>query len=202
MLPEKYKILVFSSEKFFLNGVNKVTMDDLAKEMKISKKTIYKHFDSKKEIIRAILDGIQLNLNRSLKITNREESKITKLILTTEVYLDFMNTVSEKWLLDLRQSYPDLLSRWNNIRINQLEGAISKVVEEGKAEGLILDLPNRIISKTIHGGLKAVLKEDSILEGNLSPKEAGKICLDIIISGILTKKGKDNSYSQSKEKFN
>ncbi|MCK5457664.1 MAG: helix-turn-helix transcriptional regulator, partial [Melioribacteraceae bacterium] len=66
MTLEKHKILLFASEKFFRDGFRKVSMDELAKEMKISKKTIYRHFASKEEIVEATVDSLQTNLKRAI----------------------------------------------------------------------------------------------------------------------------------------
>ena len=48
--------IVRVAEKIFLrSGFNRVSMDDVARELGMSKKTVYSHFESKEELLRAVL---------------------------------------------------------------------------------------------------------------------------------------------------
>ena len=51
---DRSKILEHSRKKFHAEGFYKTSMDEIAKDLHISKKTIYKHFPSKEELLRAI----------------------------------------------------------------------------------------------------------------------------------------------------
>ncbi|MBE9503553.1 MAG: TetR/AcrR family transcriptional regulator, partial [Proteobacteria bacterium] len=46
----KKKIIQTAKKRFFKEGLKKVHMDDIASDMGVSKKTLYKHFDSKEEL--------------------------------------------------------------------------------------------------------------------------------------------------------
>ena len=63
------------------------------------------------------------------------------------------------------------------------------ILDQGKEEGLIIDRPNIIILNVMFGGIKSVINPDFLLNNKYSATEAGKICLDIVITGILTKEG-------------
>jgi len=54
MNEEKEKIISFASQKFIREGFYKTTMDEIASEMRMSKKTIYKNFSSKEELVKAV----------------------------------------------------------------------------------------------------------------------------------------------------
>jgi len=191
MTPEKHKILLFASEKFFKDGFNKVSMDELAKEMKISKKTIYKHFSSKSEIIEATVESLQITLRSTLQqITKQDSSSIEKLMQMSHTLLNIAFRVSDKWLSDLRLYSPDL---WNNIeefRTKTFMSTFGNILDQGKKEGLIIDRPNIIVLTVMFGGIRSVINPDFLLNNKFSATEAGKICLDIVISGILTEEGR------------
>lgn len=49
------RIIAGARRHFFANGFRRVTMDDLANELGMSKKTLYTHFSSKEELVKAVL---------------------------------------------------------------------------------------------------------------------------------------------------
>ena len=51
---DRKKILEHSRRKFHAEGFYKISMDEIAGDLRISKKTIYKHFPSKEELLKAI----------------------------------------------------------------------------------------------------------------------------------------------------
>lgn len=53
-MEETDKILEVSQETLFREGFNKTTMDVIASELKMSKKTIYKYFPSKNDLVMAV----------------------------------------------------------------------------------------------------------------------------------------------------
>jgi AcrR family transcriptional regulator len=52
----RHKILETSNELFLNLGFKSVTMDEIAKKMGVSKKTIYKYFENKTELVAALTD--------------------------------------------------------------------------------------------------------------------------------------------------
>ncbi len=191
MTPEKHKILLFTSEKFFREGFNKISMDKLAKEMKISKKTIYKYFSSKSEIIALSVETLQFTLKRILEqIISQDSSSIEKIVQMSNTLLDIAFKVSDKWLDDLRSYSPDLWNGIEEFRTKTFMNTFGRILDQGKEEGLIIDRPNIIVLTVMFGGIRSVINPDFLLSNNFSATVAGKISLDIVISGILTEKGR------------
>ena len=63
----KETVLKKSLELFIQNGFKTVTMDDIAKELGISKKTIYQHFSAKDELVKATVDYVFLTASDKIK---------------------------------------------------------------------------------------------------------------------------------------
>ena len=190
MTLEKHKILLFASEKFFRDGFRKVSMDELAKEMKISKKTIYRHFASKGEIVEATVDSLQTNLKRSIdQIINKDSSSISKLIQMSNTLLNIAFKVSDTWLGDLRVHSPELWDKIEEFRSKIFMKVFGSILDQGKEERFIIDRPNIIVLAVMFGGIRSVINPDLLLNNKYSASEAGKICLDIVITGILTEEG-------------
>lgn len=191
MSPEKHKILLFASEKFFQEGFYKVSMDELAKEMKISKKTIYKYFKSKNEIVETTVETLKLNVKRILEeIITEDSTSINKLIKISSTLLNVAFKVSDAWFSDLRSYSPELWNGIEEFRSKTFMNVFGSVLDQGKVEGLIIERPNVIILTTMMGGIRSVINPSFLLNNKFSAKEAGQICLDIVITGVLTEKGR------------
>ncbi len=95
-------------------GLSRVTMDDLVAATGISKRTIYRYFRSKEEIVSAVFDdliaGIALKIQTAYDCAGSPLDKITNIIgeLTRNIKL-----VEPQFLYDLQKYYPQL---WEKIR--------------------------------------------------------------------------------------
>ena len=79
-MKEKEKISNYSQDVFFKSGFYKITMDEIAKGLRISKKTIYKYFPSKKNLLEAIVNSFLLTTqNKILKKLDEQENSIFKI---------------------------------------------------------------------------------------------------------------------------
>src|SRR3970040_383672 len=78
---EKEKILYFTHAKFITEGFYKTTMDEIAKDLQISKKTIYKHFESKEDLLEAVCDSRIEMIHRFMdEIIDSGDDSITKFL--------------------------------------------------------------------------------------------------------------------------
>lgn len=191
MSPEKHKILLFASEKFFQEGFYKVSMDELAREMKISKKTIYKYFKSKSEIVETTVEILKSNVKRILEeIITQDSTSINKLIKISSTLLNVAFKISDAWLSDLRSYSPELWNGIEEFRSKTFMTVFGSILDQGKTEGLVIERPNVIILTTMMGGIRAIINPDFLLNNKFAAKEAGGICLDIVIAGVLTEEGR------------
>ena len=80
-VTEKDKILYFTHAKFITEGFYKTTMDEIARDLQISKKTIYKHFESKEVLLEAVCDmRILLMHERIDEIVESSDDSVTKFL--------------------------------------------------------------------------------------------------------------------------
>jgi len=190
-VEEKERILSFAEKKFSQNGFYKTTMDELAKELKISKKTIYKHFSSKDALVSEIIDYITENIQHKVaKLVSKKATSAEKLYLMSVFVTKRINQISEKWLDDLRVYRPELWTKIEKFREKTIINNLDKIITQGKKEKLIVDKPNKIILMVIISSVQAIVNPNFILNNNFSAKQAAGITLEIVFTGILTKQGR------------
>ena len=172
-------------------GFHKTTMDEIAKELRISKKTIYKHFSTKDELIRAVFVRIRNDLGGQIEaIINGDGDAIIKLYKISQLFSKRIATISSKWLSDLQFYAPDIWQEVNDFRTKIMQKNMTLLVEQGKSEGLINDFPTNIILGVLISSAQGVVNPEFVLHNNISMGKAGELVLEIVFSGILSKKGK------------
>lgn len=180
-----------ASEIFMKYGFFKTTMDDLARELKISKKTIYKYFSSKESLINAIIQNlmnfVKTNINR---IVSGKENSVLKLLNLSNFFLDLSFRINNRWISDLKTHNPNAWKRIEHFRKETIIFAFNNIIDQGKKENLIVDKPNIIIVTIILSSVQGIINPEFLANNNFSMKEAFIQTFDILISGILTKKGK------------
>ncbi len=190
-LTESLKILEFCETHFMKYGFQNTTMDEIAKELRMSKKTIYKHFASKSDLVRAVFIRIRNDLTGQIEtIVNGEGTAVIKLHKISQIFYTRISSISNRWLNDLQHYAPDIWSEVEEFRRKLLQRNITMLIDQGKSEGLVSDYPTTIILGVLISAIQGVVTPEFVLHNNISMKEAGETTLSIVFSGLLTKKGR------------
>jgi AcrR family transcriptional regulator len=201
-MKEKDKIISYSQNIFLKSGFYKITMDEIAKGLGISKKTIYKHFPSKSKLVEAAVKLLQMNLKGKIyKIISDQENAILKIRALTKFFADLSLTIDEKMLYDLQTQRPDLWEKIEEFREKIVRDIWTDIINHGKDEKYIVDKPNDIIVSVILSSIRGVINPIFLLNHNYSINEAFQITFDILITGILTPMGLEiyNNLEQGNE---
>ncbi|MEE9430696.1 MAG: TetR/AcrR family transcriptional regulator [Melioribacteraceae bacterium] len=190
-MKEKEKIVSFSKDTFLKNGFYKMTMDEIASGLHVSKKTIYKYFPSKNILVDSAVKIFRNNVKRKIKkIVSEQDNAILKIKALSDFFAKLSLDVNEKMLYDLQTHRPDLWKKLDDFRANVIEEVWSDIIETGKSEKCIVDKPNDIIITIILSSIRSVINPTFLINHSYSIKEAFNITFEIIIFGILTEKGK------------
>lgn len=190
-MDEQYKIIELTEEKFFRDGFYKTTMDEVASELKMSKKTIYKFFPSKEDLVIAtvkhFMEGVK---GKILPALNSEKNAIEKLAELNNVLAKIFEKIPSKRTDEIKTYFPSLWNEIDNFRTKMMFGNITKVIDQGKAEGLFVDYPTPIIMNMLVSSVRAIVNPEFILNNNFSISEAALYAFKVIIGGIVTEKGR------------
>jgi AcrR family transcriptional regulator len=182
----KDKILDMAANKIQIHGLKKFTIDEIARDLKISKKTIYKYFSSKDEIVeeffKTIVKSDKENMESSLKRQNNFMSKIHCIVYSNHKYKLPINLINEAKIY-----YP---KEWNKIQeLKQYKlNAIKELLKEGVSSGIIkqdINLP--ILTKMLEQTVDIFLDYDFLMDNKMKFSEAIQEVLKIILYGISTK---------------
>jgi AcrR family transcriptional regulator len=189
-MKEKELIIRYAGKRFYKEGFHKISMDEIAAGLRMSKKTIYKHFPTKDNLIESLIDcECECHLVKEIEILDQKIGVIEMILQMIEYNLSDLSKYGEKWISDLQNLKPNLWDKYMQFKHNKHDTYFNKLIIKGRKEKLIKDIPLEIILTGIESIVKNVIHTDFLLRNNLSLKQALNYSIDILISGMLTEKG-------------
>ena len=131
------RILNKARELMFQTGVKHVTMDDLATQLGISKKTIYQYFKDKDALVSSVVENDlakhALICNQSMQIADNAVHEIFLLMTVLQELFSSMNPLT---LFEIEKYYPLAFDKIKKHKDDFIFSMISANLEKGIAEGL------------------------------------------------------------------
>ena len=188
---ELIKILNYASEKFMHEGFYKSSMDSLAAELQISKKTIYKYFSSKDELVKAIAFAFMKETgDKIISVTQIEDDSLSKAIRLFQILGVATTKLGDKWVKDIRIHMPELWKKIDEFRTKKAYSVLGNIIQQGQAEGMIIDKPVELIIHLFVSSLRSIVNPDFLYYQKMNYKEAIQHTFEILFNGILTPAGK------------
>lgn len=188
---ERDKIIEYCTAKFLKDGFYYVTVEQIASELRISKKTIYKYFSSKDELVEAVAFNMLNDVNDRIdKVIISENDSLTKALMLFETMASVVIRFSENWLKDLQIHSPKLWKKIDEFRTKRALTALGSIIKQGQEEGIIIDKPAELIIHIFVSTVRSVVHPDFLYHQKFNYKEAFIYSFEILFNGILTPKGK------------
>lgn len=187
-LHVKRRILDVTRELFFKYGYSRITMDDLASNIGISKKTLYKHFRSKEDLIREVLLDLMQEMMRKITgiIHNPETEYLEKLKQLIIFIGDLAAKVSQPFL-ELQKELPHLWSELDRAREKFILDNFRVFFQEGVEKGLIRnDVNLELILLIFINSVRTIISPKALSEVPFAVKDAVDGIIKVIYNGILT----------------
>ena len=121
---------------------------------------------------------------------NSDKNAIEKLSELIKILAGASEKISTKRMEEMKKHFPSIWNEIDTFRTKMMFENITKVINQGKAEGLFLDYPTSIIMNVLVTSVRTIVNPDFILNNNFSILEAARTTFRIIIGGIVTEKGR------------
>ncbi|WP_341216995.1 TetR/AcrR family transcriptional regulator [uncultured Wocania sp.] len=139
----KEQIIAFAAEKFTQFGSRRFTMDELAALLGISKKTIYKYFSSKEDLVTASIQHLINEYNQTLKyLIEVEKDPITRIVIMYEKAFDRLKYFEPSFIFGLRKYYPSANKVFDDFRDNFVKIRVYNLLKIAKEKGFLVDEVN------------------------------------------------------------
>lgn len=177
---------------FFSHGFRSVTMDDLAAELGISKKTLYAHFVGKTDLLEAVLADKFASVSSTLERITREHphdfsAALHQLLAGTQRELD---EIKPPFVRDMRLKAPHVFKVIERRRARMIQQHFGKLFVEGQRTGMVRkDIPAKLMIEILLGAVHAIMNPPKIEQLGLVPKTAFTGIIKIVLEGALIRKG-------------
>ena len=184
----KDKIISKASNLFLKIGFKSVTMDDIANEMCISKKTIYKYFCNKEILIEETTETGLKEINETIaKIVAKNYNAIEENFEIIKMFKEMFNSIETSPSYQLKKHYPEIYQKLTSKSTNECNTLFRQNIEKGIQEGLYRQELNVTNYVAFYYALIS-----NINENISSEKEAKKLELEALeyhIRAMATPKG-------------
>jgi AcrR family transcriptional regulator len=184
----KERILSEAGNKFRTEGFAKTSIDDFVASLTMSKKTFYKVFSSKEDLVEQLanrhIGGVATQIERIATANQDFVSKLHSL-------LQFLGTIPMKigipFIHDLQKAYPQIWNRIEQFRAERVVTIFGKLVDQGKEEGYIRpEVNKRVFLLCYLASVQAIMQPDVLSNESFSAKEAIQGIMDLYFRGAMT----------------
>ncbi|BBF44882.1 transcriptional regulator, TetR family [Lachnospiraceae bacterium KM106-2] len=180
----KEKVIDAAIKEFTKSGL-KFKMNDIAKSMGISKRTIYTVFDSKEAVLEGITDKYFADfLVMQKKVTeDKDMDVITKIETILCALPEKYQNIGLSNLCELSHKYPTIYKRLMGY-VTKGWDLVEQYLEQGMKEQKIRNISIPIVMTMIEGTVTQFMQNKVLVEHSITYEEAKKEMVKVIINGI------------------
>jgi AcrR family transcriptional regulator len=196
----KDKIISKATDLFLRLGFKSITMDDIACEMCISKKTIYKFFANKEVLIDQAVTSVHKQIHETIQqIASQGLNAIEENYTVRKMFKEMFNATDTSPIYQLKKHYPEIYENVMNMQLEECNWFFTQNIEKGIQQGLYRNTINVETYAKFYFILIFSINENTILEKETQQLEFE--ALEYHTRAIATPKGIKELENQL-EKFN
>ena len=186
--PVRVRIVDGARRHFFAHGFRGVSMDDLTAELGMSKKTLYSRFDTKQQLLEAVID------EQFRRVSEECERIIAARDMDFQVTLrEFLACIQRHtaeiqppFLKDMRQEAPQTFQRVERLRHALIERYFGELMRRGRNAGVIRkDIPAPLIIEILLAAVQAIVNPARMEELDLTVKSGCALITKVVLEGAL-----------------
>ncbi|MFA9390527.1 MAG: TetR/AcrR family transcriptional regulator [Prolixibacteraceae bacterium] len=170
----------------------RLSIDELAAKMGISKKTLYNHFDSKDTLLRQCIHHVFTDLNSNMELLIDENKNAIECMQQSFHALSiFFQDHSPVFISDLNKLYPDMISEKHTSKLGPFSETIKLNLEKGIKEGLYAsELDIRLISRYFVHSIFGFFFQSIISDNEFSANNYFETVVIYNLKALSTDKGR------------
>jgi AcrR family transcriptional regulator len=188
----KEKVMRQVMEQIRINSLKDITMDEIARELGMSKRTLYENFSSKEELIKQSVEFFMEDFHEKMeREAGKETNSIRQILHLSLVMVSISSKVDLKKVEELQKTYPEIFTTMLTMHKRLSDEFLRDLIIEAQKQGYIVkpidvDIIRNLIYVSIYEPSTDVFNETR-------PKYKSIVLFAmhffIIIRGICTKKG-------------
>ena len=158
----KETILQKATDMFLTLGYKSVTMDDIANEMSISKKTIYQHYANKNELVEASTTWLFITISEGIdEICTLGYNSIEEIFIIRKFLMKHLNNETASPFFQLQKFFPQTFTVLRQNQFEKMHGCMMQNLQKGIRDGLYRpEIDVDFISRIYFTGLTGIKDSD------------------------------------------
>ncbi|MBO8137941.1 MAG: TetR/AcrR family transcriptional regulator, partial [Desulfotomaculum sp.] len=166
-------------------GFYGAAVDELARRNNMSKRTIYRYFNSKEELIEAVMRRYMEETEKMVDYClSTNDNPIIKMTNLVKLLSERLRKLNPRIMNDLQKHYPQIWEKLEQFRANKIRN-INTVLLEGVKEGYFKEINPVIVTNSLLAAVRAVVNPTFVLENNLTMNEALEDVFKTFLYGIV-----------------
>lgn len=185
---------------FFRYGFSKVTMDEAASRLGMSKKTLYKHFPSKEDLLQAVTSDHIRECDDDFKAvcSAKGVSPLVKLRRLMDYIAAMYGRMSDALLHDLRRNAPDIWKQVEDRRRGHIFNEFGALIREGRRKGIFRrDVDERLFLMIYFESVHHILHPDVLAGLPFKPTKVFDTIVKVTFEGLLTDKARAEYHAKT-----
>jgi AcrR family transcriptional regulator len=187
----KEHILVETDQLFCRYGIKSVTMDDIAKHLGISKKTIYLHFEDKNDLVYTLITRkTEMQTCVMDEGSAKAENAIHEAFLAVTQMQETLSNMNPMLLYDMQKYHPDAWALFRSFKEKQLFEVIRSNIERGIKEGYFReDIDPELFARMRVQQIDSIMGPGIFAESRFSMLTVMVKATEHFVYGLSTQKG-------------
>jgi TetR/AcrR family transcriptional regulator, cholesterol catabolism regulator len=185
------KILQGAEELFFKYGIKAITMDDIAKHLAISKKTIYQYYKEKEEIINTLMnEKIKEDEKKFSKLHSDSPNVIQEVFAIMRVLSEDVGKINPVIFYELQKFYPEAWKKFTHFKENFIRKQVEESLKRGQEQGYVRkDINTGILSRMRMEQIQLGFNTQVFPQDKFTVVEVQLAMTEHFLYGICTLKG-------------
>lgn len=186
-------------------GLVRVTADDIARDLGISKATLYRAFSSKEEIIRAVVRGSMNEILARAESLIGDDSLgfVEKMVALFSLIGTRLSQFMPVLIRDLKKSAPVIWKEVEDFRRDKIFKNFKVILESGRRDGFFReDVDIDLLLKMFVSLIQEFINPEAILRSGRSPAATFESVIKVFFQGILTDRGRLDFSARTPALFN
>lgn len=202
-LTTEEKILLGAEELFFKYGIRSVTMDDIAKHLGMSKKTIYQYYKEKDEVIHKLMQAhIKKDECTFSESYERAANIVDEVFSMMKNIHDIFSKVNPQLFYEMQKYYPQTWKLFKEFKEDFILRMVERSLEKGKKEGYVREDVNvKVLARLRMEQIEWAMNPGIFPPDKFKILDVQLILVEHFLYGICTLKGHKlvNKYKQITE---
>lgn len=195
----KDRILECARDKFFQLGFTRVTMDEIAQDLGISKRTLYEYFASKEELLREGMKTLAEEIEAAIDATLRDEALdfVDKLVRVWTLLASRISKIGPLFQSDLQRHAPGVWKEVDTRRARIIQKKFGELFRRGAMNRIFRrDINPQLLVLIFSTLIQRIMNPETLSQLPFSASQALEGILSVMFEGILSDEGRTGFHAR------